>query len=43
MTTALTISALVAFPLIALIIAIRAMRRPDRDDFLDDPDHWGAQ
>lgn len=42
MTTALTIAGLATFPLVALVIVVRAIRRPDHDDFLDDPDHWGA-
>lgn len=43
MTTLLTVAGLLLFPLIALAIGVRAIMRPDRDDFLDDEKDWGAQ
>lgn len=42
MTTLLAMLFAVAFPLVGLVIALRAIRKPDRDDFFDNPDDWGA-
>lgn len=43
MMTLLSIVGLLVFPLLALFIALRAIQRPERDEFLDDPDQWGAR
>lgn len=38
---AIIILALLTFISILVTIVVRSIRRPDHDDYFDEPEHWG--